>query len=497
MKHMKKIFIFLTVFVLFAACSKLEDLNVNKKDFTVVPGESLYNGATRALVNQMFTPNVNQNHTLLWIQHWAETTYPDESRYDMVTRPIPANHQNILYRTVLANYKDAARLISELVVIPGTTISQEQKDNQLGIIEIMSIYAWSNLVETYGDMPYSQALDYKDPTPVYDDGLTVYKDLIARMDAALSKMSPAAAGMSSGYDNIFGGTAAGTVKWIKFGNSLKLRMGIMLADLDPVYAKTVIESAAPKVFAAGDKASLTYLTASPNQNPVYTELVVSGRSDFVITSVLIDAMQPITSTGTILNVTVTDPRLRFYASTVGGVYKGGKQGNPNSYDAFSHVNPALLTSSREVVLMDYAETEFLLAEATERGFAVAGTAESHYNNAITASITSWGGTPAEATAYLAQPSVAYTTAAGTYKQKIGTQAWLAYFLRGFTAWTSFRRLDYPVLLAPAQHVEGIDKVPVRYTFAVSEQTLNFVNYSAAAAKIGGDTPLTKLFWDKY
>ena len=65
-----------------------------------------------------------------------------------------------------------------------------------------------------------------------------------------------------------------------------------------------------------------------------------------------------------------------------------------------------------------------------------------------------------------------------------------------TAWTSFRRLDYPKLIAPALHEEGIDKVPTRYTFAVSEQTLNGVNYTAAAAKIGGDTPLTKLFWDK-
>lgn len=494
---MKKLFIVLSVFILFSACSKLEDLNVNTKDFTVVPGESLYNGATRALVNQMFTTNVNQNNTLLWIQHWAETTYPDESRYDMVTRPVPANHQNVMYRTVLANYKDAARLISAITIIPGTTITQSQKDNQLGIIEIMSIYAWSNLVETYGDIPYTKALDFKNPTPAYDDGLTIYKDLITRMDAALSKMDPTTAGMSAGYDNIFGGTAAGTVNWIKFGNSLKLRMGLMLADLDAVYAKTVIESAATKVFVSGDKVALTYLTASPNQNPVYTELVVSGRSDFVITSNLIDAMQPTTPAGTILTVTVTDPRLKFYASTIEGVFIGGKQGSPNSYDAFSHVNSGLLSSSREVVLMDYAETEFLLAEAVARGFVVGGTAETHYNNAITASITYWGGTAVEATAYLAQPTVAYTTAAGNYKQKIGTQAWLAYFQRGMTAWSTYRRFDYPVLVAPALHVEGIDIVPVRYTFAVSEQTLNFENYTAAAAKIGGDTPLTKLFWDKF
>lgn len=494
---MKKLLIFLSVFMVLSSCSKLEDLNTNTKDFTTVPGESLYNGATRALLNQMFTPNVNSNNTLLWIQHWAETTYPDESRYDMVTRPVPANHQNALYRTVLANYQDAYRLIEATPVLPGAAVTQAQHNNQLAIIEIMSIYAWSNLVETYGDMPYTKALDFKNPTPEYDDGLTIYKDLISRMDAALASMDPASPGMTTGYDNIYGGTAAGTVKWIKFGNSLKLRMGLMLADLDAAYAKTVIESAAPNVFADGDKAAMTYLSASPNQNPYYTELVVSGRSDFVITSVLIDAMQPTIPASTTLNVTSADPRLKFYATLVEGVYKGGKQGSPNSYNSFSHVNPGLLSSTREILIMDYAETEFLLAEAIERGFTVSGTAEAHYNNAIASSIKYWGGTAAEATAYLAQPSVAYTTAVGTWKQKIGTQVWLACFQRGMTGWTSFRRLDFPVLVAPAGHVEGIDKVPTRYTFAVSEQTLNFTNYSAAAEHIGGDSPLTKLFWDKF
>jgi hypothetical protein len=493
---MKKLLILFMVFITFSACSKLEDLNTNTKDFTVVPGEAIFNGATRSLVNQMFTPNVNSNNTMLWIQHWAETTYPDESRYDMVTRPVPANHQNAIYRTVLANYKEAAKLISAKdIVLPNEELIRK---NQLAIIEIMSIYAWSNLVETYGNIPYTEALNFADPTPAYDDGLTVYKDLITRLNAALANMTPTSAGMPSGYDNIYGGTAAGTVNWMKFANTLKLRMGLLLADLDAAYAKPVIESAAPNVFTAGNKAALTYLSASPNQNPVYTELVVSGRNDFVITSVLINAMQPTVPASSILTLTVTDPRLKYYASTVEGTttYLGGSQGEPNSYPTYSHVNPALLTSTREVVIMDYAEAEFLLAEAVERGFAVGGTAEGHYNNAITASILYWGGTAAEAAAYLAQPTVAYTTASGTWKQKIGTQAWLAFFERGMTAWTSYRKLDFPILVAPVNHVEGIDKVPTRYTFAVSEQTLNNENYTKAASDIGGDSPLKKLFWDK-
>jgi hypothetical protein len=495
---MKKLLIIISVFMVFSACSKLEDLNKNTKDFTTVSSESLFNGATRALVNQLHTCNVNNNNTLLFVQHWAETTYPDESRYDMVTRPIPANHMNAIYRPALMNYNEAAKILKATTPV-ALGITEAVYKNRLAVIEIMSVLAWSNIVETYGDMPYTAAHDYTNPSPVYDDGMTIYKDLIKRLDAALASMTAASAGMPSGYDNIFLGTAAGTAKWMHFAQTLKLRMGLILADVDAAYAKTVVEAAAPNVFITGEKAALTYLTASPNQNPLYTELVVSGRSDFVVTSILIDAMQPTTPASNILNVTVTDPRLALYATTVGDppVFKGGLQGSPNGYNSFSHVNvPLLVKSTSEVVLMDYAEAEFLLAEAVARGFAVGGTAEEHYNKAITASIVYWGGTAAQATAYLAQPTVAYATAVGDWKQKIGTQAWIAYWFRGMTAWTSFRRLDYPKLLAPAGHVEGIDKVPTRYTYAVSEQTLNGTNYTAAAAKIGGDTPLTKLFWDK-
>lgn len=497
---MKKLLIIISVFMVFSACSKLEDLNKNTKDFTIVSGQSLFNGATRALVNQLNTPNVNNNNTLLYLQHWTTTTYLDEPRYNMVTRPIPATNMNTLYRLVLANYKEATRLLKERSIgLDG--ITQARRDNQLAIVEIMSIYAWSNIVETYGDMPYTEALNYTIPTPKYDDGLTIYKDLIARLNAALAKMDPTQAGMPTGFDNIFGGTTpASTVNWIKFGNSLKLRMGLMLADVDGALAKSTVEAAAPNVFTSGGKAALTYLAASPNQNPYYTELVVSGRSDFVLANTLIDAMQPTTPVPnwSVLNVSVVDPRLAIYASKItDGSYKGGIPGMPNAFGNFSHVNPAIVTATRECVLMDYAETEFLLAEAAERGYTVPGTAADHYNNAIKASIVYWGGSAADADAYIAQPAVAYATAVGDWKQKIGTQAWLAYFYRGMTAWSSFRRLDFPKLIAPAAHEEGIDKVPVRYTWAVSEQTLNGANYTAVVTKAGPDHPLTKLFWDKF
>ncbi len=496
---MKKLFIIISVSLVFIACTKLEDLNKNVKDFAVVSGESLYNGATLQFINQLSNENVNSNVTLMWLQHFANTTYYDESRYDMTTRGIPNTTSNTMYRLVLMNYKEAARVLQTQ---PLAGISQARRDNQLAIVEIMTVFAWSYVVENFGDMPYSQALDYNFTSPVYDDGLTIYKDLISRLNAAMTKLTLTEAGMPSGYDNIFGSTAAGTANWYKFANTLKLRMGLMLYDVDAGYSQTVVETAAQNVFAEGDVMTMNYLSASPNQNQQYVDFVATGRDDYVVTSNIIDAMQPTAPAPehSILSVTVTDPRLQFYAIPVVGsappVYLGGAQGQANGFTSFSHVNPINLTANRPWIIMDYTEAEFLLAEAAERGFSVGGNAEAHYNNAVKSSIVYWGGTTAQADAYLAQPSVAYATAFSDWKQKIGTQAWLAYWLRGNTLWNSYRRLDYPRLYAPPDYKQQINKVPVRLFYPVNEQTLNADNYEAASLKIGGDFPLTRLFFDK-
>lgn len=496
---MKKLLIILSAILIFNACTKLEDLNKNVKDFAVVSGESLYNGATRQFINQLSNENVNSNVTLFWMQHLAATTYTDESKYDMTTRGIPITTSNTMYRLVLMNYKEAAKVL-ETQALAG--ITQAQRDNQLAIVEIMTVFAWSYVIENFGDMPYSQALSIDYPTPVYDDALTVYKDLITRLDQAIGKLTLTEGGMPSGYDNIFGGAGNEAEMWYKFANTLKLRMGLMLYDVDQSYSKTTVESAASHVFVANEVMAMHYLTAAPNQNQQYIDFVASGRDDYVVTSNLIDAMQPTSPTPehSILSVTVTDPRLKFYAIPVvasnPAVYIGGLQGQANSFLAYSHVNPIHLTADRPWVIMDYTEAEFLLAEAVERGFTVGGTAEGHYNNAVRSSIIYWGGTASEADAYLAQPSVAYATAFTDWKQKIGTQAWLAYWLRGNTIWNSYRRLDYPRLFAPPDYKQGINKVPVRLFYPISEQTLNAVNYEAASETIGGDSPLTRLFFDK-
>ena len=492
---MKKLLILLSIFFVLSACSKLEDLNTNPKGFTTVPASGIFNGVVRTFFDQMSTFNVNNNNTELFVQHFAETTYPDESHYDMVTRTIPGNHMNRLCRNVLMNLKEAKKVIEAL---PAGSISPALKANQLAIVEILSCYAWSTLVETFGDIPYTEALDYNKPTPKYDDGLTVYKDVIARLTAAVASMDKTEAGMGAGYDNIFGGEVDGTVQWMRFANSLKLRMGLMLADKDAAASVTTVNSAlaGEGVFVPGDKFAMTFLPDAPNQNTVYQDVVASGRDDFVVTSTLVDKMNAL-----------NDPRREGYLwTTVGGVYKGGKQGMANAWASSTHIDKDLLLPTREVVLMDYVEVEFLLAEAAARkaggiAYGSVGTPKEHYDKAIMASVQYWGSSDVLASIYLAQLGVDYNTLTVTnakpWKEVIGTQAWIAYYMRGLSAWTSWRRLDYPRLTASPESVLTGGKMPVRYIYPVSEQTLNATSYAAAATAIGGDLATTPLFWDTF
>ncbi|AUP80339.1 SusD/RagB family nutrient-binding outer membrane lipoprotein [Flavivirga eckloniae] len=477
---MKNIYIIAIAFLMVSCSSNLEDLNKNNKDPETVSGESLFTGAQKALVDQIVQINVNENNTKLWAQFLQETTYTDESNYDQVTRTIPENLWSAIYRDALKDLDEAGKIIVETFYF---SPEDEYTNNKLMIIEIMKVYAYSHLVETFGNIPYSESLNIDILTPAYDDGITIYKDLIARLTTAIEALDTSKKSFIAG-DNIYKGDVA---SWKKFANSLKLRMGMLLADTDDAFAKTTVESAIASgiITNSEENAHMHYLPSAPNTHPVHANVVLSGRNDFVAGETLIDIMN-----------TLNDPRRPLWFTTVGGIYVGGKIGSTSSYASHSHLSEQIVAADAPGVIMTYSEVQFLLAEGAERGYDTGDTAANHYTNGIRASINEWGGSTADANTYLAQPSVDYNTLTGTqtWKQVIGTQRWISLFNRGPEAWTSIRTMDYPVLATPAEAVSGF---PNRYTYPIVEQTVNAANYSAASSAIGGDLPETKLFWDKF
>ncbi|WP_321317850.1 SusD/RagB family nutrient-binding outer membrane lipoprotein [Labilibaculum sp.] len=479
MKKIKYILIgVLLIGVGFASCS-LED-NIDPKSATVVPAETLLTNAQIQFVDQYNSMSVNNNISRLLAQYWMETTYTNESRYDFQDRGIPDTFWDEFYRDCLMDLQEAKNVI-DAAEFDGSLLLKA--NNQKAIIEILMVYTYSVLTETFGDIPYTEALMGSENTlPKYEDAATVYADLLARLDAALTTLDPNNGTFDNG-DLLFDGDIE---SWKIFGNSLKLRMGMRMADVPSFNSKSIVEAAVVAgVYNANlEGAFFGYIGTDPYVNTIYDGFIVDGRLDYVPSNTLID----------ILN-TLNDPRRALWFDQVGGAYVGltyGKTAGGN-YDNFSHFTPMFFEASLEVPLADYSEMEFFLAEAVERGYAVGGTAAEHYNNGITASILYYGGTAADAVAYLAQPAVAYATATGTWKQKIGTQKWLAMYNRGVEGWAEWRRLDFPIFNVPEELTYG--DIPVRYPYPYNENDQNLDNYTAAATAIGGDKATTKLWFD--
>lgn len=488
MNNMKKIYLILIVLVtsLGACTDQFEGWNVDKKNPAQVPGESLFTNAQKEMVDYLSNTNVNVNIYKLMAQYWTETTYIDEANYDLITRNISTNVYFRMYLRVLTDLKESSKIIEATPVVDNLKPMQK---NKLQINEIMAVYAYAHMVDVFGAIPYTDALDPENVNPAYDKGEDIYKDLFVRLNAAIAGLDPNADSYGAA-DLIYDGDAAA---WLKFANALKIKLAINIADADNATAKAAIEAAYNKALDSNDDdAKLVYMTASPNYNQLYADLVASGRKDFVPANTIVDAMDAL-----------ADPRMDAFftdkldTSTVDGVeklaYVGGTYGYPNSYSQCSHIGSVIETPEFPGFLMTYAEQCFYLAEAAERGYSVGKTAEQWYNEGITASFDAWD--VAGAAAYLAKPEVAYTTAAGTWRQKIGVQSWIANYTRGDVAYNSWRRLDYPILNLPQDAVTYAD-IPLRFTFPVNEQTLNPAEYEAAAALIGGDLITTKIFWDK-
>ncbi|MBP1839011.1 SusD/RagB family nutrient-binding outer membrane lipoprotein [Formosa algae] len=472
---MKKIFITAISFVLLASCmsdEKYESYNEDPKNPTQVEASFLFNSATVSLFDQMTSTSVNVNVFRLLAQNWTETTYIDESNYDLTGRTIPQYHWSELYRDVLLDLKTAKEYTEA-----DTELSAEDMATQVAQIEILEVYTWQQLVDTFGDIPYTQALDATTyPLPVYDDAATIYEDLISRLNSAIADLS----GTGFSLDNIYSGDVSA---WSKFANSLKLRIGSRIVDAPGMSAtaQTAIESAvAAGVFTSNaDNATIAYTATSPNTNPLWEDLVESGRSDFVAANTIVDFMNDL-----------DDPRRSvFFDDNLGsGVYEGGPYGDNNTYSLYTHIGDDMYDPEFRGVLLDFSEVSFFLADAAQRGFSVGDTAENFYNTAITANFDDWGVDGVDA--YLAQPDVAYD--ASDWKTSIGTQMWLAMYNRGFESWTAWRTYDAPEFNLP---VNTGNPVPTRYTYPVNEQNLNESNWSAASTAIGGDAQTTKLFWD--
>lgn len=474
---MKKIFLIIgSALLMLTSCEDIESLNVDPKaPIDNPPSGYLFSSGVVTGLNQMNTLNVNRSIFRHLTQQLADVTYREGTRYNFRRRDVADAHWNQIFYALNSLNKSKE-------IINGEALDPKVKANRLAIIDAMQVYFFQILVDSYGNVPYSQALNIDQYlSPKYDDAKTIYQDLINRISADINALDTSAAGFGSD-DVVYAGDM---VKWKRFMNSIKLKLGINLADTDPTLAKSTVESAYNSgVFTSNtDSAIIQYQPTGVFTSPLYEDLVLSGRVDFVATSLIINYLK-----------NNNDPRISKYFTTAvsgpnAGQYVGGVFGlNPTAAQTLSLINPAISVADGLGYLSDYVEIEFILAEAAARGYSV-GTIESHFDAAIAASMDHWKVGATEKAAYLATHNYATQSAGGDpWKKIIGNEAWIAMYNRGFEAWTFSRRLDN-MTYAPIP--------PVRVLYPIKEYSINSSNVATASNAIGGDEQTTKIFWDKF
>jgi hypothetical protein len=478
---MKKYFITFIIACLFISCEdddKYERLNQDPKNPTEVSEDFLFTSASVSLGDFMASPNVNINIFRFISQYLTATTYVDEPNYDLNNRNISQSQWSELYRDVLLDLEDAKSNVNE-----NDLLTQADKDARTGQIEVLQVYTWQVLVDTFGDIPYSEALQGEADNflPVYDDAETIYEDLILRLQNASTMLSSGQG--FAGADVIYGGDMS---KWFKFNNSLQLRLAMRISDSNPGLSQSAAVDAAGKGVFIGneDNAIIVYQSSPPNTNPLWEDLVQSGRSDYVAANTIVDIMNDL-----------DDPRRMYYfdQNLGAGVYEGGIYGTQNPFSTTTQMGESFLDPTHPGILLDFAEVSFHLATARlpDLNYAVGGDSPTHYENGITASMNYAGIDDQDAIDdYLSEPDVSYDST--NSNALIGTQFWIAMYDNPVEGWSVWRKYDEPTLNIP---VASGNPVPLRLTYPINEQNLNETNYNAASQAIGGDEQQTRLFWD--
>jgi len=481
-----------------AACNtdNLTNLNKNPNSPEDVPASTLFTTATVDAVGRWFG-GYDLRATEFIVQHLAEVQYPDEDRYTRLTGGSTAGFFDNPYITHLEDWTKV--------------IQKGEAANQAGIYApalAMRTWSFSYLTNTWGDIPYFDALK-GDQTggslaPKYDAQKDIYADLFVQLDKVSKDI--AAAGANAGDlgsgDPIYGGNLT---KWQRFANSLRARLALLLVNKDPATANTQLTAAftAPGglLQSNADNAELSWPGDGVYNNPWAN--FFSTRDDNRVSLALINLMK-----------SLNDPRISLYAqpSPDDGTYKGA----PNALTAdkaavyiccSSRITAQMFPgntaygfyggtgNSFPSFLMTYAEVALIQAEAANRGLGglTPAQAAAFYVAGVTASIEQWGGTAAQAAAYLTDPNVVYV-AGTTGLVRIAQQKWLALYADGGTAWAEWRRTCVPYTISPGANASRAN-IPRRLQYSTTERSVNGANLTAAIAQQGADAFETRMYWD--
>lgn len=415
----------------------------------------------------------------------------------------------------------------------------------IALAKIIRVAAMHRVSDIYGPLPYSKAMQGGQSVP-YDSQESLYDQFFAELEESVNALTdfvdndPAAAEQRIvQFDQMCEGDY---VRWIRFANTLRLRLAMRIVKVSPEKAKTIAEAAVSQKYGV--------LTSSDKNIEVKSEKLTNPLQviSFAYGDIRVGASYVSILSG------YNDPRLAATVLPVGWFEKGGKptdildnKGIPtgnigkfvgirqgaiipdkSNYEMYSVINMDKKDKSSmryPLPIMKVAEAYFLRSEGALRGWNMGGTAKELYEAGIQVSFDDYGISPDKYAAYVANnsgvaadyvdPFNASNNIAGLNKvtvmwdeaaskevklQKIITQKWIAMFPEGQEGWSEFRRTGYPKLF-PVVDNRSNGEIPEgefikRLPFTLDERNTNLEAVEEARKLLSGpDNAGTRLWWD--
>jgi len=414
--------------------------------------------------------------------------------------------------------------------------------NEYAIALIWKVFLLHQVTDLFGPIPYTDAGSGKQYT-TYESQKDVYYLMFGDLKKAISILTATVASNSAANaygvgDMIFNGKV---INWLKFANTLRLRLAMRISNIDATKAKTEAEAAASGITMDlnTDDAFLdvsqwhTMGNGLARVNPWYSSLMSASMESFL--------------------KGYADPRMPQYFSPVNesAVYKddqlaqipaelrandGGYHGMANGYkttieNSFSYCYSCLNTTRWSAAnikllalpIMYSAETSFLKAEGALKGWNMGGgTAQSYYENGITVSMKQWGIASDAIQTYITSTKtpiapndygynhaaasdipVKFGSSAGKQLEQIITQKWLANFPISVEAFADYRRTRlpkiYPKVFSANANIDLTKGMIItRLPFITSEYNTQPKEVAKAVTLLGNgakDLENVPLWWD--
>ena len=515
-KKLKNIKLILLTVLIFAAgsCTKdFEEMNTSPNSPVDVPAINVFTHTIVSQVGEEMGGWMQSYYLGNWSQQWSKAQYIDEDKYQI-------RNMSGYFEGRYTN-----PLLDLSIVMEKAT--ENENTELLAAAKIWRAYIFSYLTDSWGDIPYSEAIQGLQEegimTPAYDTQESVYNALIAELEEANNLLTSSSLNFGSG-DLLFGGDP---MAWKKFGNSLRLRIlnraagtpwsftydmvgtgaftvnagAAAMGDADAKIAEVLGNASKYPIFTSNDDNVKLVYPGLPYRNPIFNALF--SRKDHCTSQTMIDFLND-----------RTDPRVHIYAQPIpksladGGtpVYNGHQNGLAHAAANFANVSllgvAVGYTEHAPLYVICLDEVEFIQAEYYMRKNDDVK-AKSHYEAGIIASMNRWecidGSTVSASNTdgvlpftydvdnatYLAQPLVAWGGETEEKFQIIIEQKWAGMYGQGVQAWHEVRRTGFPARVFEFELEDDYTPdmgMPIRIHYSYTEETYNGTNLDEARAR---------------